>query len=74
MTFFNYARENGFGVQASALYAEFMRGDITPREFLIEIIGMGGQIAGYADNCVYIAANNGIFKVDDYTVDIEEQG
>lgn len=71
MSNFSYARESGFGVEASALYAEFMRGEITAREFFMDIIRIGGKMIRYEAGTVYIAVNNGIFIIDDYTVDIQ---
>lgn len=71
MSNFNYARESGFGVEASALYAEFMRGEITPREFFIDIIRIGGTMCRYQDGTAWVAVNNGIFVIDDFVVEIQ---
>lgn len=71
MSNFSYARESGFGVEASALYAEFMRGEITAREFFMDLIRIGGKTVRYEAGVAYVAVNNGIFVIDDYTVDIQ---
>ena len=71
MSNFDYARESGFGVEASALYAEFMRGDITAREFFMDIIRIGGCIVRYEAGVAYVAVNNGVFVIDDFAVEIQ---
>ena len=71
MSNFDYARESGFGVEASALYAEFMRGEITPREFFMDIIRIGGKTVRYEAGTAYVAVNNGVFVIDDFVVDIQ---
>lgn len=71
MSNFAYARESGFGVEASALYAEFMRGEITSREFFMDIIRIGGKMLRYEAGVAYVAVNNGVFIIDDFVVEIQ---
>lgn len=70
MNFHLYAMHRGFGFEASSLYAEFKRGEISIKEFLREIVQYGEIIRREGDK-TYVAESDGVFIISTHFVDIQ---